>query len=442
MKELTRRDLLKGSVLAGAGVWVGAESAVAATKSPTIKSPNEKLNVGYIGVAGRGAASLNEISKTENVAALCDVDELKLNEAGNRFSGAQRYADFRKMLEQKNLDAVVVSTPDHLHCHAALWALDAGLHVYCEKPLTHSVEEARRLAKAASRKRLATQMGNQGHSNDGTRRVVELVQAGVVGPIREVHCWTDRPIWPQGIDRPAERPAPPSTLNWDLWLGPAQERPYNPAYVPFKWRGWWDFGTGALGDMACHVCDTAFWALQLRYPTSVEAVGEPRHPESAPKWSIIRYEFPERGELPPVTLMWYDGAKKPPARLAPGATLPENGTLLVGEKGTVLLPDPYGSTFVLLPKEQFNGFTPPKQTIANSPGHHAQWVAACKNRGQHTSPASDFQYAAALTEMVLLGNVALRVGHRIDWDPKKMRATNCSEAEQYLKRDYRKGWEL
>ena len=430
--EISRRDLLKGAAFTGAGLALSAGSALARSTAA-----NGKLNVGIIGVDGRGGAHVAALGATENLVALCDVDEVSLAKAGARFPAAARYTDFRRMLERRDLDAVVVGTADHTHFPASMMALDLGKHVYCEKPLTHSVWEARQLARAAGRAKVATQMGNQGHSNDGTRRVVELVQSGAVGAVREVHCWTDRPIWPQGIDRPAETSAVPGHVHWDLWLGPAPERPYHPAYHPFKWRGFWDFGTGALGDMACHVMDTAFWALKLGSPTSVEAEGEPHHPDSAPKWAVIRYEFPERGSLPPVKLTWYDGGRKPPAALAHGEKLPDNGTILVGERGTILLPDAYGSTFVLLPKERFSGFVPPARTIPNSPGHHAEWVAACKSGG---TGGSNFQYAGALTEMVLLGNVAFRVGHKIYWDARKLKARNCTEADRYIRRDYRSGW--
>ncbi len=438
MRNLNRRDFLKTTGLAGAGVLLSAGEGRARTLSA-----NEKLNVGIVGVAGRGAASLAAVAQTENIVALCDVDENSLNGAGARHPQAAKYVDFRRMLERNDLDAVVVSTPDHTHAVAAVAAMQTGRHVYCEKPLTHSIYEARKMAEAAERTGVVTQMGNQGHSNNGTRRVVELVRSGAVGPIREVHCWTDRPIWPQGIDRPVEAVAPPPHVHWDLWLGPAAERPYHPAYHPFKWRGWWDFGTGALGDMACHVMDTAFWALDLASPTSVEAEGAPRNTETAPNWMIVRYEFGPRGKMPPLKLVWYDGKKFPPADLFLGQKVPENGTLLVGEKGTILLPDPYGSSFVLLPKEKFTGFTPPAESIPNSPGHHAEWIAACKEgKSAASKPGSHFGYSTALTEMVLLGNVAFRCGQKIYWDRKKMEARGCPDAGLYLRGNTRTGWAL
>jgi predicted dehydrogenase len=438
MNPLNRRELLKRAGLAGAGVVLASGESWGRELSP-----NEKLNVGIIGVAGRGGANTEAVARTENVVALCDMDAQRLDEAAAKFPQAGKYADFRKLLERRDLDAVVVSTPDHTHAAAAMAAMETGRHVYCEKPLTHSIYEARRLAETAARTGVATQMGNQGHSNAGTRRVVELVRSGAVGAIREVHCWTDRPIWPQGIDRATETVPVPAHVDWDLWLGPAPERPYNPAYHPFKWRGWWEFGTGALGDMACHVMDTAFWALQLDAPESVEAEGEPYNTETAPNWMIVRYHFGARGKLPPLRLTWYDGKKLPPAELALGEAIPENGTILVGEKGTVLLPDPYGSSFVLLPKERFAGFTPPRPTIPDSPGHHAEWIAACKaGKGSGTQAGSHFAYAAALTEMVLLGNVAYRCREKLYWDRKKMQARGCADAERYIRGNDRTGWTI
>jgi predicted dehydrogenase len=299
------------------------------------------------------------------------------------------------------------------------------------------------MAKVAAKKKVVTQMGNQGHSNDGTRRVVELVQSGAIGDVKEVHCWTDRPIWPQGIERPPFESPTPSSLHWDLWLGPAPERPYNAAYHPFNWRGWWDFGTGALGDMACHVMDTAFWALELGAPVSVEAEGEPRSAETGPKWMIIKYRFPQRGNLPPVNLTWYDGGKKPSSDLIEGEVVPDNGTILVGEKGKILLPDPYGSTFVLLPKERFARFTPPSRSIPNSIGHHEEWIMACKegSRGAQ-SPGSHFEYASALTETVLLGNIAFRANEKITWDSEHLKARRSRHADELIHRDYRRGWDL
>src|SRR5438094_2931896 len=277
-----RREFLRQSALAGVGIWVGGRAGAQS------RSANEKLNIACVGVGGRGAANLKGIS-SENVVLLCDIDDTHLAKAAQDFPRAERLNDWRRALERPGIDAVVVSTPDHNHAVIANAAMRLGKHVYREKPLTHSIDEARVLTETARRTRVATQMGNGGHSSETTRRVVELIQTGAVGAVREVHCWTDRPIWPQGIDRPADTPPVPASVHWDLWLGPARERPYNPAYHPFKWRGWWDFGTGALGDMACHIMDAAFWALKLGAPASVEAEAPPTHQETAPQWSVIRY---------------------------------------------------------------------------------------------------------------------------------------------------------
>jgi predicted dehydrogenase len=430
---MKRREFLKQSASTGAGLWLGGHAALAQTRSP-----NEKLNIALIGVGGQGGGNLRNV-QSENIVALCDIDEGTLAKAAQRFPKAATYHDFRKLLERRDIDAVVVSTPDHTHAVAAAWAMQQGRHVYCEKPLTHSIYEARTLADLAARKKVATQMGNAGHSGGGQRRLVELVQSGAIGPVREVHTWTDRPIWPQGIDRPAERPSVPSSVHWDLWLGPAPERPYHPAYHPFKWRGWWDFGTGALGDMGCHGLDAAFWALKLGAPTAVEAAGPPPHVETAPKWMIVWYDFPARGDLPPVRLTWYDGGKLPPASLFQGARIVDNGTLFIGEKGTLYVPGSYGGGHRLLPAEKFADFRPPAPSIPDSPGHHEEWIAACKTG---SATGTGFAYATALTEMVLLGNVAYRVGKKIEWDSAKLDATNCPEAQPLIRPEYRTGWSL
>jgi predicted dehydrogenase len=432
-RGMNRREFLKQTTAAGVGLWAtGLGSTVRA------QSPNERLNLGVIGVGGRGAANLRGV-RTENIVALCDVDDEMLARAAMNFPMAAKYQDFRKMLERRDLDAVVVSTPDHCHAFAAVMAMEQGRHVYCEKPLTHSPYEARLMAATAYRKKVATQMGNQGHSSASTRRIVELLESNVIGPVREIHAWTNRPIWPQGIDRPADSPPVPSTLQWDLWLGPAPERPYNPAYHPFKWRGWWDFGTGALGDMACHVLDAAFWGLRLGAPTTVEAEGPPVHPETAPPWMIVRYEFPARGDMPPVKLTWYDGGKLPPAELVDGQRVERNGTLYIGDKGKLYVPDEYNGRFRLLPESSFSGFTPPEPWIPPSVGHYPEWIAACKGG----SPAgSNFGFAGPLTETVLLGIAAYRVGKKITWNPMTMEAVGCPEAKPFIQREYRKGWSL
>jgi predicted dehydrogenase len=434
MSGLTRRDFTKGALLVGAGVWVTGTEARAAGKSP-----NEKLNVGVIGVGGRGGANLDAV-KGENVVALCDIDDGALNGAAAGFPSAAKYSDWRKLLDRNDLDAVVVSTPDHHHAFATVRALRQGLHVYCEKPLTRTISEARAVAKAAREAKVATQMGTQGHSMDGSRRNVELLQSGVIGAVREVHAWTDRPIWPQGIDRPTGSSVPPSSVHWDLWLGPAPERPFvEKVYHPFAWRGWWDFGTGALGDMACHILDVSYWSLKLDAPTSVEAQVSGISPESAPKWSIITWQFPQRGDLAPTKLVWYDGGKKPSAELFEGKKVEDNGTLFIGDKGKLYCPDAYCAATVLLPESQYAGFQGPAPYLPRTIGHHQEWIQACKG-GKPTG--SHFEYAAGLTETVLLGNLAVRTGKHIEWDAKRMRAKDCPEADDIIRPEYRKGWSL
>jgi predicted dehydrogenase len=360
---------------------------------------------------------------------------------------AKRYTDYRKMLdEEKGIDAVTVSTPDHTHAHAALLALRRGKHVYCQKPLTHSIHEARVLTETAREKKVATQMGNQGYAEPMTRRLAEIVRAGVLGRVREAHVWTDRPIWPQGIDRPPETPPIPDTLDWELWLGPAPHRPYHPAYVPFKWRGFWDFGTGALGDMGCHNMGLPFLALDLRDPATIEAVSSGISKETAPKWSIITYEFPERGGRPPVKMIWYDGGKKPPAELLKGQPAAQNGVLLVGEKDSLFVPNYWGGGWLLSGKKLEELKNIP-ETYPRLPGaeddndlaHHIEWIAAAKGGPR---PLSSFDDSGPLTETVLLGNLALRVGKKIEWDAKAMKARNVPEAASFIHREYRKGWEV
>jgi predicted dehydrogenase len=433
---MNRRRFLKTA--GAAGVWVAGRQAGFGQAN----SPNAKLNVACIGVGGRGRASLDAV-KRENVVAICDIDETALDKASKDYPDARRYHDYREMIEKeaKAIDAVTVGTPDHHHAPAAARAIAQGKHAYVEKPLTHNVYEARTLAGLAAKHKVATQMGTQGHANAKLRRVVELVQAGSIGVVREAHAWSDRPIWPQGIDRPKEGPATPATLHWDLFLGPAPVRPYHPCYHPFKWRGWWDFGTGALGDMACHLMDPVFWALKLGAPTVVEAEGEPLHPETGPKWCIIRYQFPGRGEAPPVRLTWYDGLRLPPKTLTPGVDkLPTNGAIFVGEKGTLLAYDEGVRQYKLLPEADFQDVEEKvPASLPRSPGQHAEWIGACKGGAPGLS---EFGYASNLTESVLLGNVAFRAGKKLEWDSANLRATNCPEASAFIRRDYRAGWEV
>ena len=436
--NLSRRELLQRTALAGGlaalgGVWTEPAGAQNPAKG-------DKLRIASIGVGGQGHGDIGNF-RDEVIVALCDVDDARAAGAYRDFPNARRYKDYRVMLEKeaKNIDAVSVSTPDHSHAPASVMAMKLGKHVYCQKPLTHCVQEARVMMEVARRHRVVTQMGTQAHPSYA--RLVEYVQAGVIGPIREVHVWTDRPAgwWPQGIEAPKDTQPVPTTLDWDLWLGPAPWRAYNAAYMPFVWRGWWDFGTGALGDMACHLMDGAFWSLKLGYPTAVWTEGEPLLKDSAPSWQTVHYEFPARGDMPAVKMTWWDAGKKPPTELFegkdPGSV--SNGSLFIGDKGKMLVN--HGNDPVLLPEATFKDFVPPAITLPRSPGHYIEWINACKTGG---TTASNFDYAAVMTESVLLGNVAFRVGKRIEWDAKRMRATNAPEADQYVRYRYRKGWRL
>lgn len=405
-----------------------ASTMAAAKRRPA----NEKLNLGIVGVANRGGDNLNGVAE-QNVVALCDIDDNYLAAAKQRFPMAETYNDFRKMMERKDLDAVVVSTPDHCHAPATALALESGLHTYCEKPLAHTVYEARRLAELAKQHKRVTQMGTQIHAENNYRRVVEVIQSKAIGEVKEVHVWADR-VWAGGMLAP-ETPVP-TNIHWDYWLGPAKERPYNSAYLPMNWRGWWAFGNGTLGDMACHHMDLPFWALNLRYPTRIAADGPPVNAETTPEWLIVHYDFPERQDLPALKLHWYNGGKRPD--LFAEGKLPKwgDGTLFIGDKG-MLLAD-YGR-YVLLPEKDFADFKPPQQTIPASIGHHKEWIEACKTGGPTTC---NFDYSGALTEAVLLGCVAYRTGKTLDWDPKALKCRDCPEATAMLRPVYRAGYKL
>jgi predicted dehydrogenase len=445
----SRRTFLKQSALAGVGFWAAGGLALAEGKSA-----NGKLNVAFAGVGGQGGGNLGNIAGLgENIVALCDIDEERLGKAAEKHKDAKTYTDWRKMLEQKDIDAVVVSTPDHNHAIIGVSAMKLGKHVYCEKPLAHSVYECRLMRKVAAEQKVATSMGNQGTSTEGLRRAAEIIQAGIIGGVTEAHVFTNRPIWPQGIDKRPAKKDPPKGVHWDVWLGPAPARDYGDGYHPFAWRGWWDFGTGALGDMACHTANMAFMALKLGYPTSVEAKTDfSINPETFPNGATITYQFPSRGNMPPVKWVWYEGKKKveKDKKQVEVANIPEHvlhslrsndgsGSLLIGEKGFLFSPSDYGSDYVLGFNDKFTGFQMPEKSLPRSLGHHKDWVEACK--GAKPSLAN-FDYAALLTEVVVLGNVALRVGKKIEWNGEEMKATNCPEAAQFVKPEFRKGWEL
>jgi predicted dehydrogenase len=431
--RLTRRHFLLSTAAAGAAGF-GVRPLLAFAKK---LAPSERLRVGAIGIAGQGGADLNAIAAAgAEIVALCDVHENR-KEVGaqrERYAKAKFYPDFRKMIDAGGLDAVAVGTPDHNHAIPSLTALRADLHVFCEKPLTHTVEEARVVAETAAKHRRVTQMGTQIHATENYRRVVELIRAGAIGPVREVHVWVAK-VWGGTGDRPKETPPVPARLHWDLWLGGAPERPYHPTYLPAEWRRWWDFGGGTLNDMACHYMDLPFWALDLRHPTHVEAEGPEVNPEMCATWLIAHWDFPARGKQPALKFTWYDGGKRP--KLLAAKKLPDwgDGVLFIGDKGMLLADYNHRK---LLPEADFADFVPPARSIPNSIGHYKEWVEACKTGGK---TSCNFDYSGALTETVLLGTVAFRLGKGFDWNAKELKASD-SGADRFIRKVYRKGWSL
>jgi len=421
---------------------------------PGYTPPSDKLNIAGVGVGNMGGRNVNRCSH-ENIVALCDVDKEYAAHVFKEYPKAKIYTDFRKMLDkQKDIDAVIIATPDHSHAVIAMRAMERGKHVYVQKPLTHTVYEARKLTEAARKYKVATQMGNQGHSGEGVRLISEWIWDGAIGEVREVHAWTDRPgrgsrfgpnyHWTQGIaDRPKEKPNVPRTLDWDLWLGPAPYRPYHPDYIRIMWRGWWDFGCGALGDMACHVIDPVFTALKLRYPIRVEACSTKVNSETGPHASVIYYDFPAREGMSPVRLIWYDGGMMPPrpAELEPGRRMGNgnSGVIFVGDKGKLMCSE-YGDSPRLLPESRMKEYKQPPKTISRVDGTHEQnWIDACKGG----EPAcSNFDYSGPLSETVLMGNLAIRSEGKLDWDGENMKVTNNEEANQFVTKTYRKDFEL
>ncbi len=463
---LTRRQFLRGTAFSAAAFMV-VPGGVLGLRGAA--SANQKLNLAGIGIGGQGGADLGQM-ESENIVALCDVDKNHAAHIFTKYPKAQQFTDYRQMLDQvKEIDGIVVATPDHHHAFAAMEGIKRGKHVYCEKPLTHSVWEARRLAAAADEAKVATQMGNQGQASEETRRLCELVWADAIGKVHEAHIWTDRPsqglfneYWPQGVARPTDTPPVPATLDWDLWIGPAPMRPYNPAYLPFKWRGWWDFGTGALGDIGCHAMDPVFRALKLGAPLSVQGASTRVNQETYPLGSIVTYQFPARSDspqaincyfkglsgaaaggvaMPPCKLTWYDGGLRPPRPdgLPNGKQMGDNGRLLVGDNGFIL-------NDTIYPESRAKEVGEIPKTIPRSGGHYKEWIAACKG-GQPAG--SNFDWAGPLAESVLLGNVALRVQLREDltlykllWDSAALKFTNLDDANRFVRRDYRAGWSL
>jgi len=404
----TRRQFLKATAATGIGFWVAGGVRIARSQSP-----NEQIAMASVGIGGKGSSDSNDAAHRGKMVAICDVDKQRLAGAARKFQGAKVYTDYRKMFDEmgKSIDAVTVSTPDHNHAPAALIAMRMGKHCFCQKPMTHSIYEARLMGKVAREMKVATQMGNQGTAGAALRKAAALLRKGILGKVTEVHVWTNRPIWPQGGERPAPKDPPPH-LEWDLWLGPAPERPYGDGYHPFSWRGWWDFGTGALGDMACHTVNLPYMGLDLKDPVSVQAETSGHNRDSYPKWSVISYEFPANDWRGPLKMIWYDGGKRPPADLLDGENMARSGAV----------------------------------EFPQSPGHFQEWVDAI--RGGKPAMSNFPDYASSLTETVLLGNLAVwvanepGVGPKVEWDAKQMKVKNISGLETIIKPVYRKGYVL
>jgi predicted dehydrogenase len=429
-----RRQFLQTSAAAGFGFWL-----TAGLQAQESKSPNERIAMASIGIGGKGDSDSADAGRSGDMVAICDVDDRTLNAGARKFPKAKKYNDFRKMLDEmgKSIDAVTVSTPDHCHAVAAATAMKMGKHAFVQKPMTHSINEARQLGKIAREMKLATQMGNQGTADGGLRRGAAMIKAGAIGAVKEVHVWTNRPIWPQGGSRSAEKPVP-ETLHWDLWLGPAPQRPYGDNYHPFAWRGWWDFGTGALGDMACHTVNMCFMALNLRDPVSVQAETSGHNKDSYPKWSVINFEFPALGDRPAVKMVWYDGGKRPPADIYSGKA--GSGSLMIGDKGQYLSEGDYGGGKLIGGNQVEVKPTP-------SPGHFQEWVRAIKTKNEQPAMSNFPDYAGPLTETILLGNLAVWVaasgkGEKVEWDPKELKVKNITGLEPIIQPPYRPGYSL
>ena len=446
MSAITRRHFFIGPLLAGAIPAAGFGST-ASLKQLGFKSPNEKLNIAAIGAGGKGATDIAGC-KGENIVAFADPDDERAARSYKQFPDAPKYKDFRRMFdkETKNIDAVLVSCPDHMHASAAMWAMERGKHVYCQKPLTRTVWEAQQLMQGAQKYGVATQMGNQGYSNEGARQCAEIIWSGDVGDVTEVHAWTNRPLqyWPQGPDVIPKEETVPSTLDWDAWLGGSEPRPYSSAYVPRKWRGFPDFGCGAIGDMACHILGTPNMAMRLTAPTSVECVmQEGKGKFTFPQKSMIRFDFPARGHMPAVKVFWHDGMSAQPKieGVPEGELLGDsdtNGSVFIGSKGLVTT-GCYGERTRLVPSAQMKDYKLPAQLLTRSPGHYRDWIRAAKGGD---AACSNFNVAAPFVSWMLLGVIAMKFEGKLDWDAKTMRFTNNNEANQYLRPKFRKGWQF
>jgi predicted dehydrogenase len=432
-----RRTFMQASAAVGAaGIGYWAAGGVAAAQS---NSPNEQIQFACIGVGGKGREDSSDSARNGKVVAICDVDSTTLERSGARFKDAKQFFDFRRMLNEMGdqIDAVTVSTPDHNHAVASVMAMNMGKATFCQKPLTHGIYEARKMTEIAREKGVATMMGNQGTANDGLRKASAIIQAGALGNVSAVHVWTNRPIWPQGTERPTDVKGNPNTVRWDEWIGCAPYRTFNEAYHPFKWRGFWDFGTGALGDMACHTLNMPYMALKLADPTAVSAETSGHNRETYPAWSVITFDFPANGSRGPVKLYWYDGGKRPEASLFSGQQPSDSGAMVVGDKGKLYSPGDYADKFVLL-----DGAEEPKVEFEKSPGHFEEWVNAIKGGKPATSNFAD--YAGPLTETILLGNLAVWVGEgkRVEWDAKSLKSPNMPELDSFVHREYRDGYSV
>lgn len=437
MNNYSRRKFIKSASIGTLGFQVVPSRVFGA---------NERVALAGIGAGGKGSSDIAGARDAgAEVVGLCDVDAGRLNQAVKKYPGSKGYTDYRKLFDElgKSIDAVTVSTPDHMHFHAALRAVQMGKHTYVQKPLTHSIWEARKLANEARKAKVVTQMGNQAHAGEPIRRAVELIRSGVIGKVKEVHAWTNRPIWPQGLEKKLTPQEVPKNMDWDLWIGPAPMRPYNSGYAPFKWRGWWDFGTGALGDMGCHIMDMPFWALDLKYPTSVEAKQNGNSLECGPNKSIVTYTFPEGKYNHKMPFVWYDGGYMPEESVFEGTIVNSQNAkkfdlIIIGEKGKFLF-NRNSTKWKTSPEGLLDNVNPEK-TIPRVKNEDQEWVDAI--RGVGSEPLSGFAYSGPFTETVLLGNLAVRLGKRIAWDGINLKATNAPEAEELIKRPYRKGWEV
>lgn len=465
-KRISRRDFIKAGSASVAAIGFPFIVSSSALGKDGAVAASERIALGCIGVGGQGFFNMKSFitNPAVQVVAVCDVNEESdyskfyfggtagrkpvkafaeqyyADKSGGSFKGVDGYVDYQDLIGRKDIDAVVIATPDHWHTLMSVAAMRLGKHVYCEKPISHSVHEARWIAEEAKKAGVVTQMGNQGHAEEGVRLLCEWFADGAIGDVHTVHIWCNRPggMWAQGVDRPSDTPAVPKGLEWDKWIGPAKFRSYHSAYHPFEWRGWWDFGTGSLGDMGCHQMDAPYWALKLDAPVSIEASSTKLNDETAPLATKIHYKFGKRGDMCPVEMIWYDGGLKParPVELEEGRELKSEGLLFVGDKGTILSEFNGGSPRII-PESKMREYKRPAKTIERSIGHREEFIAACQGKDK---ACSNFEYAGPLNEIVLLGNVAVRASEKLLWDSKNLKFSNCEAANKYIRDEYRQGY--